>query len=188
MLRTAAGRQLTPFSKFLDSSLSWQDVASSSPFSTEFVFSNACLHDVIRSYSKILILNWLMKHQLLRTALTYSCNLISCHYLDYLSPVTQVLWHIPDSTPLVHQFPSPHHSLPQISICQSIFCLNDSSSEEPSLTVPHAVSISFLAYTLAFILYSCVYLFIVCLSHKNIYFVVTRIFFFYSPLYSQCFK
>lgn len=118
-----------------------------------------------------------MKHQLLSTALTCSCNLISCHYLDHLSPVTQVLGHIPDSTPLVHQLPSPHHSLSQISICQSIFCLNDSSSEESFLTVLHAASIAFLAYTPAFI-YSCVYLFIVCLSHKNIYFVVTRIFFF----------
>lgn len=36
---TAAGSQLTPFSKFLDSTLSWQEVASSSPFSIEFVFS-----------------------------------------------------------------------------------------------------------------------------------------------------
>lgn len=69
--------------------------------------SNACLHDVIRSYSKILILNWLMKHQLLSTALTCSCSLISCHYLDYLSPVTQVLRHIPDSTPLVSSTPFP---------------------------------------------------------------------------------
>lgn len=91
-----------------------------SPFNWVCVLSisNACLHDVIRSYSKILILNWLVQYYLLSTTPAYSYNLI-CHYLDYLSPVTQVLRHfskyikhIPDSfgatTPFPSSFPVPN--------------------------------------------------------------------------------